>query len=958
MKRILPLYSLLFALCLAPATAILDTNNNGVSDIWERANNDGDLFDESFNPQADPDFDGWTNEQEDAAGTDPLDPNPPDGFLHPEIVHIPAVSGDPGTPEAVTVSWPTIPGKQYTLLYSPDLATASWLPVPGETFIGSGSIVTYNFLVTDSETRFWRVGVTDADSDTDGLTNAEEFVLGTDPNNADSDDDGLTDAEEIAAGTNPNNHDTDGDGAPDGIEVVRMSDPNSALSVPPCDPDIAYQIKMVKGLESATTSRFSSNHTFRQFPAGTSSVTFFPTNALNLASLHAGLNSYPYLSFSENPGRTKLRYYSGFPVSIWDDQSLHYGPSLSIFAISHDLVNPNGMQSNPTRIAKGLGMNLRLENAWISPEDATHRFIKVHIKAPMPAPPIGDDDTDETFFWNIPAESYTVVEEDTAMVELKIVKGQKFSDEFELEPPTIEAGVCHIVGLVPVTVSWKAIADFDNLDDHVDPWTKRTNGKRIFPDYKDPNDTEIRHKLEVIVKTSPALAGKTVFVKSFDVDDSSPESFETDPVTHLPIVDTIVDTNGKAGDDNLIDYLHTPGKGQFWTGSSWGGASAQGTVDANGETKFDFRVGMQPGNNYRIVASVIDESMYEGVQTTDPAAATYLGHEFNQNGGAPASPLLTVWRRLWVENDSMEAIPVDSFGYKRNDLSFDLDPPAVLETLGGGANTSFSIPRITDQTSFDDLANGHIIVQSITHSVIDTSHYGVSPYFVTVHGNFTGVPNGSGFRLYDDDDFGLDAEPLPRLNLADDLMKGFFKPSFIEVVDSGVFNTRKTVPFRENDDLQSSTVVNAARDLPERNALWVCPLTAAYQHTYEEDWDPQGETQTFGGTRQFGNNDHSTVFVETCREPYDQTFRVVAQGGKPEAGNEARRDLKNYISAISCHEMGHQPGDLTGDQEHAEGGIMEGRFGRQGISPFKPEESVFSPKTIFRFRKTLHWSNK
>ncbi|MFP2964292.1 hypothetical protein ACLEPN_42965, partial [Myxococcus sp. 1LA] len=35
----------------------------------------------------------------------------------------------------------------------------------------------------------------------------------------DTDGDGLSDAEEIALGTDPNNPDTDGDGLPDGIEV-------------------------------------------------------------------------------------------------------------------------------------------------------------------------------------------------------------------------------------------------------------------------------------------------------------------------------------------------------------------------------------------------------------------------------------------------------------------------------------------------------------------------------------------------------------------------------------------------------------------------------------------------------------------------------------------------------------------------------------------------------------------
>ena len=68
---------------------------------------------------------------------------------------------------------------------------------------------------------------TEKDSDGDGLTDAEELVLGTDPNNADSDFDGLTDWAEVKIyKTDPLNPDTDGDGYKDGEEVIAGYDPN------------------------------------------------------------------------------------------------------------------------------------------------------------------------------------------------------------------------------------------------------------------------------------------------------------------------------------------------------------------------------------------------------------------------------------------------------------------------------------------------------------------------------------------------------------------------------------------------------------------------------------------------------------------------------------------------------------------------------------------------------------
>jgi len=80
MKRLF-LCTLLLVLCSTPASAILDTNNNGMSDVWERIYNNGDLFPSSFDPLGDDDSDGWTNAEEAVAGTDPESSHSPDGML-------------------------------------------------------------------------------------------------------------------------------------------------------------------------------------------------------------------------------------------------------------------------------------------------------------------------------------------------------------------------------------------------------------------------------------------------------------------------------------------------------------------------------------------------------------------------------------------------------------------------------------------------------------------------------------------------------------------------------------------------------------------------------------------------------------------------------------------------------------------------------------------------------------
>jgi hypothetical protein len=152
------------------------------------------------------------------------------------------VNGNPVlvTPNTIRVSWQTIPGKQYTLLYSPDLT--AWLPV-GSAYVANGTITEYYFPLTEPTSNFWRVKIDDGDTDGDGVTDVEEIALGLDPAkpqsiagipdawlalnftdlllsegaymidpNGDPDGDGISTTEELQSGTNPNSADAAGSG--------------------------------------------------------------------------------------------------------------------------------------------------------------------------------------------------------------------------------------------------------------------------------------------------------------------------------------------------------------------------------------------------------------------------------------------------------------------------------------------------------------------------------------------------------------------------------------------------------------------------------------------------------------------------------------------------------------------------------------------------------------------------
>jgi uncharacterized protein (DUF1800 family) len=146
---------------------MIDLNGNGMSDVWEWMYNAYGV-----NPNADPDGDGFSNLREAIAGTNPFDSN--------SYPHIPIIVC---TPSNVSATLPCAPGKEYQLESVTALGSTNWI-VETNLEATSGTNLTLTVPMT-SVMKFYRVAISDVDSDGSGLMNDwEKYQLGLDPGNA------------------------------------------------------------------------------------------------------------------------------------------------------------------------------------------------------------------------------------------------------------------------------------------------------------------------------------------------------------------------------------------------------------------------------------------------------------------------------------------------------------------------------------------------------------------------------------------------------------------------------------------------------------------------------------------------------------------------------------------------------------------------------------------------------
>jgi hypothetical protein len=215
-------------------------------------------------------------------------------------------------------------------------------------------------------------------------------------------------------------------------------------------------------------------------------------------------------------------------------------------------------------------------------------------------------------------------------------------------------------------VEW--VATTSPLDPNTHP--AASVGQRIFPEQV---GLILQNSVKVRATITPAVAGVTVFFRSIDVDDPSAN---TSPVDE--------DQNTSAPNYRQ-DNRGTPKDGKFVVSVSNEESSATTVSAGVARAEALFEVTMQPGDNFRVVATCIDQNasnptidltqvqaqqndgnMSTGMARVKDAMGNFISSDLTTVAAVKASGVLTVWRYLHVEIGTMDSLPTSDTDPERN----------------------------------------------------------------------------------------------------------------------------------------------------------------------------------------------------------------------------------------------------------------------------------------------------
>jgi hypothetical protein len=779
-----------------------------------------------------------------------------------------------------------------------------------------------------SETTFpvspFRTDTVGSDHDGDGLSTHDEQTRGTNPWKADSDGDllpdgwevehgnspsdtdGLTALEEYRWGTDPNSSDTDLDGTSDSVEVSNGSHPNDAS-------DGGQPVPSAERL------------TFR-IEVGDESGSHSEDYVVQCRRIDpaTGEEKHVYTVRSGGFGGHVDQNYSMFRKGVTYTFQLDWQGS-----------------SNATG-GSGVG-------------DGPDYDYTFHVL------PQGDHGAALIDSWN----------KQNGMVDPTApLQGDLLNDVASNEDAFREKVENRRVALVALKVEWESDYQDASMEDHVDPWGRGVNGKAWFPDSPNPKVDEYRDP--VVVKVSQGLPHAKVWLRSFDVDDSTFEDFDT----NLGIDPAVIDPNGASGGDNRTDSpenLAVPSYGRFTRpgGRSFGRFS--GSFDSAGQLRTQFNVGISPGNNYRVAASMkssaLDE-LFVGVGEGSPDKMVTSNSSEKPDFSGAISPLLTIWRRLWLEIDSMgseAAPPAGEENWIHGSLTSiasgtPLPPPAGSPPSAGTPLWDCVFDGAISR-NLDEFENGWLIVGGTAHRVHAVVQWPSGELVARTLSN----PGATGAcTLLDDDNTSLPpsySPILPRYGIDSSYAAAKFRPAFIKLIPADdEYNVEKEIPFKLNE--RSSVplpgpfpvIWNNAQDLEDVKSHWVAHAVFGFQDAESKDCDPNSEENdsSSGETPVFrlegsAPTDYSVIWLEQIRETFNWSWYSTDPGQVAQGPGLFDKE----VNLTLLHEIGHQPAVneifVNVQEHHREGGIMKGG-GSGGY------DDNYTPATVKRFRRTMRWT--
>lgn len=467
-------------------------------------------------------------------------------------------------------------------------------------------------------------------------------------------------------------------------------------------------------------------------------------------------------------------------------------------------------------------------------------------------------------------------------------------------------------------------------------------GQRIFPDKNAPGDGTDRATLRVKATISPAnVSNLKVYFASFDLDDPSANA--------API-----DTYASDGNDNN-GLVNNSKSGGFSTAAGVTCANASAGTSppyvskiecpvTNNTTSANFKVTMQPGDNFAIAASLVSD--YRDEIKINSSAGKNLINNANQtipvsgeantdNVRGLRTKMLTVWRKIHLEIDKMT--PVTNNNHVTGSFT-------AAVTIRPGQN-AFNVPIMTSNNQ--NLEVGRFLYGRVAFGTNSCEIRGNDEVSLTIKngtGNAITINPGTPFTLYDDDDYNnddpiLDGDEGEQINLAQAIFAEIDMPiSGAYVVSDRLWSDQKgynqaNVPFDLNVDTNNDAVVsniannnrNSAAD--ESDEFWIGYFVIGYQPEEARDYDGytcvgvncRTERPLFAFTVKQNSTHCDCLNNPVCSSAYVCSTPPKGGIGSVILQEVIRDHNKWYLpriitvdKTVAAHELGHQFG-LQGD---------------------------------------------